>query len=153
MNVDVLQMHLSNLSHLVRDAGGKSTANELDEFVQLLQPYRDRKLKDFIGLIVNAENVLRGVPPSATRKRPSKVDPGPITARIAELYDRAAFATPEEIQLAFSELENLNLTVAQLEAIAKHVHVTEKKLKKDVLLKKMRQAVLDRKSSDDRVYT
>jgi hypothetical protein len=153
VNVDALQMHLTNLSHLLRDAGGKTTANELDEFVQLLQPHGEKRLKDLVGVIAAAEETLRAAPAGSKRKAAAKVDAGPITSRIVDLYQRAAqpSVTPEEITLAFSDLQSLNLTVAQLEMIAKQIGVKEK-LKKDALFNKMRQTVLDRKGATDRVF-
>lgn len=153
MNVDVLQMHLTNLSQLLRAGGGKSTANDLDEFVQLLQPFRDMKLKDLIGAVARAEELLRGIPPKQKRSAAPKVDPGPIASRIIDLYARAATpsVTVADIEGAFSELRSLNLTGKQLEGIAKQIGIRER-LSKEPLFNKMRQTVLDRKGVSDRAY-
>lgn len=154
MNVDALQTHLTNLSRLLRSGGGKGTASELDEFVELLQPYRGKKLKDLIGAIKDAEEIVRNGPPPAQKQRKSvaKVDAGPISSRILDLYQRAgqSSATSDEIIAAFSEPDVLSLTGDQLKAIAKQMGIKEK-LKKPDLLNKMRQAVLDRRGVSDRV--
>jgi hypothetical protein len=153
VNVDVLQMHLSNLSQLLRSAGGKSTANELDELCQLLQPFRDKKLKDLIASISKAEEIIRnGAAASKPRKASSKTsDLAPISARIIDLYQRAGLpsVSREEILGAFSELEALNPTGPQLKAIANQIGIREK-LNKVLLFSKMRQTVLDRKGVADR---
>src|SRR5207249_2626287 len=112
-----------------------------------------KKLKDLMRLITEAENVLRAVPPRQKRPAAPKIDPGPIAARIADLYQRASQSsvTSDDISRAFSELEAVKPTVKQLEPIARQLGVTEK-LKRQDLLKKMRQTVLDRKGMTDRVY-
>lgn len=156
MNVDVLQMHLTKLSELVRGAGAKGTANELDELCQLLQPYRDKKLKDLIATIAKAEEIVRNGPPTAKPRAPKKpkADLGPISERILDLYQRAndATMTRNEIIVAFGELEAFGPTLAQMEAIASRIGITEKFKKKPDLLNKMRKIVLDRKDVAERVY-
>ncbi|MBI3822474.1 MAG: hypothetical protein HY289_07320 [Planctomycetes bacterium] len=153
MNVDALQIHLTNLSQLLRGGGGKGTANELDEFVQLLQPYRDKKLKDLIGTIKDADEVLRAAPPAPKKSKAVSVDISNISARIVDLYQRAGQPniTSQEIMDTFAELQSVNPNGKQLESIAKQIGVKEK-LKKDELLKKMRETVLDRKGASDRAY-
>jgi hypothetical protein len=147
-------MHLSNLSTLLRAGGGKNTANELDEFIHWLQPYRDKKLKDLIGTINQAEEILRNGPPAPkARQAAARVDVGPISSRIVELYQQAALptVTQQDIVAAFAELESVSLTAKQLEPIAKQIGIREK-LKKQELFNKMRQTVLDRKGAADRVF-
>src|SRR5262249_20155699 len=144
-----------NLSHLIRSAAGTKTANELDEFCQMLQPYRDRRLKDLISAIAQAEEIIRnGASAAKAGRAPKKtVDIGPISARIVDLYQRAGHptVTREEILGAFAELEALNLTKPQLEKIAIQIDVREKLKKKEELLNRMRQTLLDRKGVSDRV--
>jgi hypothetical protein len=156
VNVDVLQMHLTNLSQLLRSAGGQKTATELDDLCQLLQPYRDQKLKDLIASIARADEIIRnGLPAPKARKASSKVvvDAGPITAKIVDLYQRAGqpSVSRDEILAAFAEVEGLNLSMDQLKAIAKQVGVSEKATKKADLHHRIRQAALDRKGAADRV--
>jgi hypothetical protein len=148
-------MHLTNLSQLLRPAGGTRTANELDELCQLLQPFRNRKVKDLIASISKAEDLIRtgGPAPRKARGSSKPIDLAAITARILDLYQNAGLpsVTRDQILDDFSEIESLNLTVKQLEAIGKQIGVTEK-LKKVDLINKMRQTVLDRKGAADRVF-
>jgi hypothetical protein len=153
-------MHLTNLSQLLRSAGGQKTASELEDLCQLLQPFRDKKLKDLIASIAKAEEIIRSGPPAPTaRKASSKasskvIDAGPITGRVVDLYQRAGQpnVSREEILAAFAELEALNLSLDQLKGIAKQIGVSENASKKKAdLLKRLRQAVLDRKGAADRV--
>jgi hypothetical protein len=155
MNVDVLQMHLTNLSQLLRSAGGQKTAGELDDLCQQLQPYRERKVKDLIASIARADEIIRNGPPAPrARKTPNKVvDAGPITEKIIDLYHRAGQSgvSREEIVAAHSELEALDPSLAQLKGIARQIGVSEKATKKSDLLARIRQAALDRKGAADRV--
>ena len=65
MNVDELQLHLSDLGQLLRNAGSRKTADALAGFCQRLQPYRDRRLTDLLALLAKAEAfVSTGTPPA-----------------------------------------------------------------------------------------
>jgi hypothetical protein len=148
-------MHLANLSQLIRGAGGKGTANELDELCQMLQPFRERKLKDLLATIAKAEEIVRNGQPVAKSRgqRKPKVDVGPITERIVSLYQRASESgvARDEIVTAFAELESAKPTGDELKELASRIGINEK-LKKADLLNKMRKVVLDRKDIAERVH-
>jgi hypothetical protein len=152
VNVDALQLHLTNLSRILRDGGGKTTANELDEFVQLLEPHRNKKMKELFALIANAEEIIKkGVAPGKQAKT-STQDLDRLSAHVVDLYNRASdpAVSREDIIAAFVNLDKAKPTVKFLEQTAKQIGIVEK-LKKPDLLKKMRQTVLDRKGSTDRI--
>ena len=158
MNVDDLQLHLSNLAQLLENAGGKKVAGELSELCQRLQPYRTKKLKELLDLIDKAEEIVRtGTPPAKTRKSGGKAAVDPLVVenlcnQIVDLYHRAKEPeiTREQIEAAFGELARLNLTVAALQALAKRIDISRKLTKKDALETMMR-AVLERKGTVQRV--
>jgi hypothetical protein len=152
MNVDELQMHLTNLAHLLSNAGAGKAAKELDEFCELLQPHGGKKLKDFVALITSA-----GQPPAAPKPRTSKAkkDPAAVEAalsRLVDLYSRAAepTVTREEIVTALDDLDRLGLTEKELKEFAPRVNVPPK-FRKAELLAQIRAALLGRKGLAERV--
>jgi hypothetical protein len=157
VNVDELQLHLSDLGQLLRNAGGRKTADGLAEFCQRLQPYRDRRLKDLVDLLDKAEEIIRtGTPPARTKARTPKVDPRAaeqLCNRIVDLYHRAnePDTTREQIENAFGELERLNLSVAQLQDLARRIDISQKVRSKKPLLDSMKRAVLERRGAFQRV--
>lgn len=157
MNVDELQLQLSNLAHLLKDAGGRKIADALDEFCQRLQPYRDRKVKDLLDLVAKADEIVRtGVPPTKPRKTAAKADPEALArlqARIIELYQRASdpSVTRELVEDAFQQLEKANLTVPQLQELARRMDIQQRFRAKKELLETMKRAVLERKGVFERV--
>jgi hypothetical protein len=157
VNVDELQLHLSNLAHLLENAGAGKTANALTGLRQRLQPYRDRKLTDLLALLDQAEEIVRtGTPPprkGAGGKK--KADPQALEAagnRIVELYQRAKDpdVTRDHIEAAFAELERLDPTLTKLKELAKRLDIT-RTLKKADAIGVMKQAVLERKGAFQRV--
>ncbi len=156
MNVDELQLHLTDLANLLRNAKASKTADTLDDLCRLLQPYRDLRIKDLIDKIAKADDIIRsGPPPARARSSKQKLDDTAIEAlgnRIVNLYQRATEpgSTRELIEATFAELDQAALTAKQLEAIAKKMGIVQK-LKKDQLLEAMRRAVLDQKGSFERV--
>jgi hypothetical protein len=156
VNVDELQLLLSDFANLLRNAKARQVADTLEELCRALQPYRDRRLKDVIDLIAKAEEVVRAGPQTARgRSTKQKADPAAIESlsnRIIDLYQRAKEpeTTREVIQGTFAELENTGLSIAQLQAIARHMYITQK-LSKPKLLDAMKRAVLERKGSFERV--
>lgn len=158
MNVDELQLHLSNLAQLLENAGGKKVAGELGELCQRLQPYRTRKLKDLLDLIDKAEEIVRsGAAPPKPKKAGGKatVDPQVVenlSNQIVDLYHRAKEpeTTREQIETAFGDLDRLNLPVKDLQVFAKRIDITRKLTKKDAIDTMMR-AVLERKGAVQRV--
>jgi hypothetical protein len=157
VNVDELQLHLSNLAQLLRNAGGKKVGDELAELCQRLQPYRDRPLKGLMELLDKAEEIVRtGVPPARTKSRAPKVDPQLVEStcnRVVALYERATdpSTTREQIESAFADLDKLNLTVPQLQEQAKRLNITQKFRAKKDLLHAMKRTVLERRGTFLRV--
>jgi hypothetical protein len=157
VNVDELQLHLSNLAHLLENAGGAKTAKALADFCQRLQPYRDRRVTDVLALLDQAEEIVRtGTPPPRKgRTAKPKADPQALEAaanRIVELYHRAKEpdTTREQIEAAFAELERLEPTLPKLKELAKRLDIT-RTLKKADAISAMKQAVLERKGAFQRV--
>jgi hypothetical protein len=157
VNVDELQLHLSDLGQLLRNAGGRKTADALAEFCQRLQPYRDRRVRDLVDLLDKAEAIIRtGEPPPRTKTRSAKVDPQAVEQlcnRIVDLYHRAKEpdTTREQIESAFGELERLNLSVAQLQDLARRIDISQRVRSKKPLLESMKRAVLERRGALQRV--
>src|SRR5688572_1586616 len=70
VNVDELQRLLSDLAALLVGAGAKKPADALLDFCVRLQPYRERRLKDLVDLLDQAEEIVRtGTPPPRGRGR------------------------------------------------------------------------------------
>ena len=91
MKVENLQLHLTSLAQLLRNVGGTGakTAEELDELCRDLQPYADRRLKDLLKSIAQAEEIIRtGTPPPRGRSAKAKVDPQVVT-ELGTRVDRA----------------------------------------------------------------
>jgi hypothetical protein len=156
VNVDELQLLLSDLSHLLRNAGNRKPADALTEFCQRLQPYRDRRLSDLLALLDKAEEIVRTGAPPRTKARPPKADSqaaAMLHSRIIALYERAREpdTTREQIEKAFAELETLDLPVAELQALAKRVDISQKLRTKKALLDAMKRAVMERKGAFQRV--
>jgi hypothetical protein len=63
---------------------------------------------------------------------------------------REPSVTREKIEQSFAELTTLSPTVAKLEELGTKLHVTETKLKEDVMIGKLRQSVLNRKADAER---
>jgi hypothetical protein len=157
VNVDELQLLLSDLGQLLRNAGSRKPADALAEFCQRLQPYRDRRLTDLLALLDKAEEVVRtGTPPPRVRAKKGKADPQAaemVRSRIVHLYERAREpeTTREQIESAFAELEAMDLPVAQLQGLAKSVDIGQKLRSKKALVDAMKRAVLERKGAFQRV--
>jgi hypothetical protein len=155
VNVDELQLHLTDLANLLRNAKARQPADTLDELCRALQPYRDRRLKDVFDLMAKAEEVIRsGRPPARARSTRQKLDAAAIEAlgnRVVNLYQHAteAGSTRELIEVTFAELNQAGLSAAQLQTIAKRMGIVQK-LTKDKLLDAMRRAVLDQKGAFER---
>jgi len=156
VNVDELQLHLSNLAQLLRNAGGKRVGDELAELCQRLQPYRDRPLKGLMELLDKAEEIVRtGVPPARGKAR-TKGDPLVIESvcnRVVALYERATdpATTREQIENAFADLAKLNLSVPLLQEQAKKLNIAQKFRAKKDLLAAMKRTVLERRGTFLRV--
>src|SRR5271163_1656928 len=86
VNVEEFQLHLSNLSNLLRRAGGKKVADEFDEVCAGLQPYRDRRLKDLLGMISEAEAIIRNGPPAPKSAGRGKKKANPL--EVAQAINR-----------------------------------------------------------------
>jgi hypothetical protein len=149
---------MSDLAQLLRNAGGRKTADALAEFCQRLQPYRERKLKDLVDLLDKAEEIVRtGTPPARTSgARKPKADPTVIQNacnRVVELYNRATdpSTTPENVDHGFAALEQLDLPVKRLEEVARELDIRQKFRRKADLLNAMKQAVTDRRGAHGRV--
>lgn len=160
MNADELQLHLSDLGQLLRNAGGRKTGDALAEFCQRLQPYRERRLQDLMDLLDKAEEIVRtgtpGTPLPRGRGRAPKNDPEVVERicnRIVDLYNRAKEpeVSREQIETAFVELEGLNLTVAQLQYLASRIDIQQKLRAKRALVDRMKTTILERKGAFDRV--
>ena len=157
MNVDELQLLLSDLGQLLRNAGSRKTADALAEFCQRLQPYRDRRLTDLLALLDKAEEIVRtGTPPARAKGRTGKADPQAaetLSKRIVDLYVKAREpeTTREQIENAFAELEAKDLPVAQLQGLAKSVDIGQKLRSKKALVEAMKRALLERKGAFQRV--
>lgn len=157
MNADELQLHLSDLGQLLRNAGARKAGDALAEFCQRLQPYRARRLKDLMDLLDKAEEIVRtGTPPPRGRARAAKADPQTverICSQIVDLYHRAKDpgVSREQIECAFVELERLDLPVAQLQSLATRLDIQQKLRAKKALVERMKNTVLERKGAFDRV--
>jgi hypothetical protein len=75
-----------------------------------------------------------------------------VFGQIVFMYQNARepSVTREKIGQSFAELTTLSPTVAKLEELGTQLHVTETKLKKDVMIGKLRQSVLNRKADAER---
>lgn len=157
MNADELQLHLSDLSQMLRNAGARKTGDALAEFCQRLQPFRERRLKDIMDLLDQADEIVRtGTPPPRGRGRAPKTDPQlaeRICNQIVDLYNRAKEpeVSRDQIESAFVELEGLNLTVPQLQSLASRIDIHQKLRAKKALVDRMKNSILERKGAFDRV--
>ena len=157
MNVEEFQLHLSDLSNLLRRGGGKKVADELDDVCASLQPFRERRLHDLLAMVANAETIIRTGKPDGKRPRPSKKKATPLqidqaTGRVRDLYHRATDITVsrDEIEAACAELDKLELSKAVLEALAKDLLITEKFKTKPQVIAKIRDAIMIRKGTYQR---
>ena len=157
MNVDEFQLHLTDLSNLLRRAGGKKVADEFDEVCAALQPYRDRRMKDFLSLLANAEEIVRsGVPLAKPAKTKSKkADSQTISAaidRVRDLYNRALdpATTRDEIEAACKVLADVDPPKSALDGLAREMLISEKLKSKPVAIERIKQAILLRKGSYQR---
>jgi hypothetical protein len=157
VNVDELQLHLSDLGQLLRNAGGGKTANVLAEFCQRLQPYRDRRLKDVLDLLDKADEIVRtGTPPARKSGGKAKADPQiveKVCKQIVDFYQRAKDpdTTREQIESAIAELESFDLPIARLEELARRMDIRQKLRPKKALVESMKRAILERRGAFQRV--
>jgi hypothetical protein len=158
VNVDDLQMHLSDLAQLLRNGGGRRAADPIAELCQRLQPYRERRIQDLMDMLDKAEEIIRtgAPPPRVTKARKGKTDPQAIQDacdRVLQLYHRAADAstTGEIIESAFAILQQLDPPMKQLEPVAAELHITKKTGRKADLLNAMKNAVMTRRGMHGRV--
>jgi hypothetical protein len=156
VNVDELQLHLTDLANLLRNAKARQPADALDELCRALQPYRDRKVEKACELIAKAEEIVRtGSQPARARSSKQKIDAAAIESlgnRVVDLYQRAKEpeTTRDLIDRTFTDLEKGGLSAAQLKEVAARMDITQK-LAKAKLLGAMKQAVLERKGAFERV--
>lgn len=159
MNVDEFQLHLNNLSNLLRRAGGKKVADEMDEFCLALRPYSDRRMKDLVAMIAKAETITQngGLPAKPKGKAKKKSDPAAISdavQRVRNLFERAtdASVSREEIETACSELDSIGVPKPALESLARELMISEKLPNKTVIIDRIRQAILTRKGTFQRSH-
>lgn len=151
MNVAELQPLLTELAELLHLAGAESKANDLKSFSRGLKPHQNKTLDELLTAAATPK------PPPAPRaasgsraNKTQKIDE--LFAQIASLYQNAKepSVTWEKIDQAFAELVKLDPAVKKLEELGAQLDVTEKKLKKDVLIGKLRQSVHNRKADAER---
>jgi hypothetical protein len=157
VNVEEFQLHLSNLSKLLRRAGGKKVADDLEDVCAGLQPYRERRLKDLLGMIAEAEAVIRNGPPGPkpagrSRKKANPDEVAQAINRVRDLYNRATdpAVSREDIDTACKQLGDLDAAKPSLEALAREFFITEKLKNKSIAIEKIRQAILIRKGTYQR---
>lgn len=154
MNVDVLLMHLSNMSHFLREAGATKPADQLREVCDILRPLQGKRLKDLVNDMHRAEEILRN-PNSGLAKKSGKIslqDFEILSTRLVNLYERAGRPglTREEIEKEFADPKLFLMTENQLKDVASKLGI-QKVRGKDKLLSSMRQIVLARMGALERV--
>ena len=153
MNVDVLLLHLNNLSHLLRDAGATKSANDLKDACALLSPFQGQKLETVLKEFEKAKQIVQNAaaPPAAKAKiTPEEV--AAISDRIVALHNRAGQPglSDEEIDPTFTAARFDSLSVAQLQALAARLNIP-KLTGKPKIIDAIKKAVRDRKGAMLRV--
>ncbi len=163
MNVEELQLHLTNLGRLLRDAGARKAADELDDFSRQLQPFRGQRLRALGELVARAEEIVRtGAAGSSRPVRPKPAGSGKADAprveemgrRIVDVYHRATDpgVTREVIEAALADLEQLNPTMDRIVDVARQIGISRRITKKADALKAIREVILERKGAFERVH-
>jgi hypothetical protein len=154
-----LQQHISDLSRLLAAAKAGSIAADLVAIRDGLEPFKRHTLQDFASFLGQAFAYHRdgivpvGKKPAAPRSKAAK-DPEVARRaieRVLGLYNRATdpAVTREAIEEAVQALEPQ--TKAELDKVAGQMGFSQKfKLKGDVL-KALRQRILERKGTYERV--
>jgi hypothetical protein len=160
VNVEELLSQLSNVSEFLRRAKAKEKiVDEMEQLCLLMQPYRERSVKDFKELLAKADEIVHA---GATIKKPrsnsaaTRSDPQAAAAaerKIVEYYHRATdpTITRELIEAAVAELEKTNPAKASLDALLKQIGVGQKTKSKKDALNRIAATILDRKGAFERV--
>jgi HEAT repeat protein len=155
-----LQKLLRNLSESLTTSGAHDAAAELDYVRTKLDRHRGQSLKDFGDFLAReiapAEAGKTGEKPGKkTGKKASKAAEAAkrvcqATERVRVLYDQALGPSfnPEAVKTEINGLENL--TVPQLEEIARVLGIVRHYGKKSDLLKAMIHTIIDRRGAHDR---
>ena len=150
MNVDALLLHLSNLSHLLREAGAAKSANELRDACELLNPFKGQKLETVLKEFEKAQQIVRdgGSAPRRGKTKISAEELAAISDRVAALHERAGQPglTDEEIEATFADGKLDALSEAQLVAIAARLGIPKMRGKAKII-ETMKKAVRDRKGA------
>jgi hypothetical protein len=158
VTVAELQVLFSNLGNFLRSSGAAGVGGELEFLGSKLTPFRDYKLKAFAEFLEKAEAYSRGALAPKTRsssaKKP-KVDPLEIERscqRVLELYNKAIdpHVTVDQIEAAFTSLEQYDPTKARLDVLATSVGFSQKFKSKADCIKAIRQKILGRKGAFER---
>jgi hypothetical protein len=167
MKVADLHQHFTDLGRLLSASGAKGVAADLAAVCQGLEPFRDFPLKNFAEFLVKAEGYYsRGEVPATPTKggrggkqrttgggaKVAKPDVATLTREVRELYDRAGdpSVTPEQIDEATRRLGGL--TKDELAKVAEALEMKGmKSKKKDVIQEAIRQRILARKGTSQRV--
>ena len=156
MNISELQNLLSKLTDLLR-AGGKAgkVPNSIDAFIVELEPFKKMTLKAVIKKLAEqpkAGTSAGGSGSSSKKKKVSQEEKQRITDRVKWLFTHATnpTVTHEHIRAACGELDDANLTVAELVEVAQSVNVVRKLRSKAKLIEAIRIQLLETKDVHDR---
>ncbi len=154
MNVDVLLLHLNNLSHLLRDAGTTKSATDLKDACALFSPFQGQKLETVLKDFEKAKQIIQNAaaPPRAAKVKIPPEEVAAITDRIVALHNRAGQPglSDEEIDATFTAARFDSLSVAQLNALAARLNIP-KLTGKPKIIDAIKKAVRDRKGAMLRV--
>ena len=138
MNVAELETCIRRLGEILTVSGAKGPAGELASFAEMLKPYGERKLKDFI------DQVEKALSDGADKKVVAALQ------HIQGLYARALDAdmTPATVEAEVRKYGNL--TKAQLDEVAVKFGITRKRNNKEEVLKAIIDRIVNRKGTHDR---
>jgi hypothetical protein len=162
MKVEALQSFVSSLTQPLRSSGGARIAEDLEQAIAALEPFKDWKIVDFASFLVQAEEYKRtGILPATGRRRGASqpratkvtIDVPTAVRTVGELYERATddVLTYSDIDEELKKLDK-GLKKDQILQVA-HEFGIAGKLTKAEALKEIERKIKERKGTFQRIQT